>query len=84
MRRPNDVRIPSPDGIGTFSRPLPALAQPGWVLSHQKISDTQGGFTGRLDNVDWFGKSVASLGDLDGDGAIDTLDIEGFLSLLFP
>ena len=61
-----------------------AGAQPGWVLSRPKISDTQGDFTGRLDNVDWFGKSVASLGDLDGDGAIDALDIEGFLSLLFP
>ncbi|MCH8345154.1 MAG: FG-GAP repeat protein [Planctomycetes bacterium] len=36
----------------------PALAQPGWVLSHQKISDTQGGFTG-------------TLGDLDGDGVGD-------------
>ncbi len=27
---------------------------PGWVLSHQKISDTEGGFTGTLDNTDWF------------------------------
>ena len=29
----------------------PVQAQPGWVLSHQKISDTQGGFTGTLDNA---------------------------------
>ncbi len=49
----------------------PAAAQPGRVLSHQKISDTQGGFTGILDDVDFFGYSVASLGDLDGDGVID-------------
>ncbi len=49
----------------------PAAAQPGWVLSHQKISDTEGGFTGTLDNGDWFGGSVASLGDLDGDGVGD-------------
>ena len=48
-----------------------AQAQPGWVLSHQKISDTQGGFTGILDNEDFFGYSVASLGDLDGDGVGD-------------
>ncbi len=48
-----------------------ALAQPGWVLSHQKISDTEGGFTGILDDGDWFGWSVASLGDLDGDGVDD-------------
>ncbi|MEE9293386.1 MAG: integrin alpha, partial [Phycisphaerae bacterium] len=48
-----------------------AQAQPGWVQSHQKISDTQGGFKGILDNSDQFGTSVASLGDLDGDGIGD-------------
>ncbi len=48
-----------------------AQAQPGWVLSHQKISDTQGGFTGILDNEDRFGFSQASLGDLDGNGVGD-------------
>ena len=45
-----------------------ANAQPGTILSHQKISDTQGGFTGTLDNDDRFGISASSLGDLDGDG----------------
>ncbi|MCZ6810937.1 MAG: hypothetical protein O7D97_02940, partial [Planctomycetota bacterium] len=40
----------------------------GTVKSHQKISDTQGGFTGILDDSDLFGISVGSLGDLDGDG----------------
>ena len=49
----------------------PAVAQPGWALSHQKISDTEGGFTGILDDIDLFGWSVASLGDLDGDGVGD-------------
>ncbi len=44
---------------------------PGWVLSHQKISDTDGGFTGILVNFDWLGTSMASLGDLDGDGVGD-------------
>ena len=39
----------------------------GTVKSHQKISDTEGGFTGKLDDGDHFGRSVASLGDLDGD-----------------
>ncbi|MEE9296259.1 MAG: hypothetical protein V3W34_15035 [Phycisphaerae bacterium] len=48
-----------------------AQAQPGWVLSHQKISDTQGGFTGILDDLDFFGSDAASLGDLDGDGVGD-------------
>ena len=46
-------------------------AQPGTVLSHQKISDTAGGFTGILDDDDQFGRSVAGLGDLDGDGIQD-------------
>ena len=49
----------------------PAAAQPGWVLSHQKISDTQGGFTGTLDDGDRFGDSVALLGDHNGDGVGD-------------
>ena len=43
----------------------------GTVKFHQKISDTQGGFTGTLDDNDRFGISVASLGDLDGDGVGD-------------
>jgi hypothetical protein len=49
----------------------PAAAQPGWVLSQQKISDTEGGFTGILDDYDKFGVTVSSLGDLDGDGVGD-------------
>ena len=49
----------------------PAAAQPGWALSHQKISATEGGFTGTLDNSDLFGFSATSLGDLDGDGVGD-------------
>jgi hypothetical protein len=53
-----------------FAAPA-ALAQPGWVLSHQKISDTEGGFNGILDDDDRFGVSVAALGDLDGDGVGD-------------
>jgi len=43
----------------------------GTVKSHQKISDIQGNFTGTLDNSDFFGLSVASLGDLDGDNIVD-------------
>ena len=40
----------------------------GTVKSHQKISDTQGNFTGTLDDADYFGISVANIGDLNGDG----------------
>jgi len=43
----------------------------GTVKSHQKISDTQGNFTGDLDDYDFFGSSVVSLGDVDGDGVND-------------
>ena len=43
----------------------------GTVLSHQKISSTEGGFTGTLDDTDFFGVSVAGVGDLDGDGVED-------------
>ena len=43
----------------------------GTVKSHQKISDTEGGFVGVLDNDDLFGVSAESLGDLDGDGVSD-------------
>jgi cysteine-rich repeat protein len=43
----------------------------GTVKSHQKISDTAGGFTGILEDFDLFGESIASLGDLDGDGVGD-------------
>ena len=50
---------------------IEARAADGEVLSHQKISDTQGNFTGTLDNTDVFGNSVALLGDLDGDNVDD-------------
>ncbi len=57
--------------VQALSAVVPAQAQPGTVLSHQKISDTQGDFMGILDDADLFGGSVASLGDLDGDGVGD-------------
>ncbi len=43
----------------------------GTVKSHQKISHTEGGFAGALDDGDVFGVGVASLGDLDADGVVD-------------
>jgi hypothetical protein len=43
----------------------------GTVASHAKISDTSGGFTGGLADGDWFGSSVAALGDLDDDGVTE-------------
>ena len=47
------------------------LNEDGTIKSYQKISDTEGGFTGTIDNTDYFGISVCSLGDLDGDGNTD-------------
>ena len=41
------------------------------VKSHQKISDTEGGFTGILGNDCKFGSSLGALGDMDGDGVED-------------
>ena len=61
-----------------LSAVAPALAQPGTVLAHEKISDSDGGSTGWLDDSDLFGYSVASLGDLDGDG-IDDLAVGAIL-----
>jgi len=46
-----------------------AWSQTGSVLSGQKISDTQGNFAEPMSNLDEFGGSIASLGDLDGAGA---------------
>ncbi len=43
----------------------------GTVKGHQKISATNGGFSGSLDNGDSFGSTIAALGDLDGDGKTD-------------
>jgi hypothetical protein len=43
----------------------------GSVSSHGKISATAGNFTGDLAAYDRFGTSLASLGDLDGDGVTD-------------
>ena len=60
------------DGAGTCEHFDDGIsACPGKVKSHQKISATQGGFTGVLDRFDVFGISVAGLADLDGDGVGD-------------
>ena len=48
-----------------------AAAQSWRLKSWQKISETQGGFGGVLDVQDYFGWSMATLGDLDGDGVPD-------------
>lgn len=41
------------------------------VNSFQKISELEGGFNETLDEGDFFGSSVANIGDLNGDGFVD-------------
>jgi len=53
----------------------------GTVKAHQKISDTEGGFSGVLDDSDAFGYSAAALGDLDGDGCSAACEIEDRIDL---
>jgi PKD repeat protein len=43
----------------------------GTVKAQQKISSTEGGFGGQLDNGDEFGRALARIGDLDGDGVTE-------------
>jgi hypothetical protein len=43
------------------------------VITKSTISDSSGGFTGSLVAGQWFGKSLASIADLDGDGVDDLL-----------
>jgi hypothetical protein len=45
----------------------------GTVGSFQKISDTEGGFSGYLGDGDQFGSGVANIGDVDGDGVTDVV-----------
>ena len=47
------------------------LNEDGTVEDHQKISSTEGGFYGTLDDDDNFGGTPALLGDLDGDEVPD-------------
>jgi len=56
--------------VGTVT-PLLAIPSDGTVKSFQKISQTQGGFSGTLGASDFFGRDVENIGDLDGDGVND-------------
>ena len=50
-----------------------SIDQTGTITSYQKISATQGGFLGELDISDWFGHSLSSAGDIDGNGIPDLI-----------
>ncbi len=57
--------------IATMLSTRPVQAQSVRVTSFQKISDTEGGFTGTLRSLDLFGTDVVNIGDLDHDGVPD-------------
>jgi len=58
-------------GFGRGAVYIVTLDTDGSVLGADKISNTSGGLSASLQNGDWFGWSVCSLGDLDGDGTGD-------------
>ena len=75
-----DLAVGDPrEGVGNVYVLL--LNQDGTVKALQRIGRNQGGFTGDIGLLDEFGKSVAGLGDVDGDGVPDlaagTLDVSG-------
>jgi len=53
------------------------LNEDGTVKKHQKISDTKGNFEGEIESLDYFGRDIDDIGDLDGDG-INELAIGAF------
>ncbi len=66
--------------VGTLDSSVVALQGAVWIVflnadgtvnGQQKISATEGGFTGMLDKSDFFGAAVATVGDLDGDSVPD-------------
>ena len=63
------LALPAGALVAARRRRLSAYA--GAVSAYVRIGDGAGGLTGPLDNNDCFGVSVASLGDLDGDGVAD-------------
>ncbi|MCP4962437.1 MAG: hypothetical protein GY925_24600, partial [Actinomycetia bacterium] len=68
---PRDALDSDRDGEPDYLDLPITIASGGTVGAEQKISDITGGFTGPLDDYDWFGASTASIGDLDGDGIVD-------------
>ena len=70
-----DLAVGSPfdehGGVQTGALWVLFIESTGMVKFHQKISSQAGDFTGYLDDGDFFGFSVAAVGDLDGDDIPD-------------
>ena len=58
-------------GVNRGAIYLLCMSRDGSVREQRKISDTQGNFQGVLEDFDEFGRSIATLGDLDGNGVVD-------------
>jgi len=58
-------------GVNRGAIYLLMLNSDGTVKAEHKISDTQGDFHGGLEDLDEFGRAIANLGDLNGDGVVD-------------
>jgi len=69
-----DVAITSNANDGGINRGavwILFLNSDGTVKAEQKITEGMGGFTGSLDDSDFFGQALGTVGDLDGDGVVD-------------
>lgn len=60
-------------GMNRGSFYLLLLNADGTVKDWHKVSDTEGGFTGELDDGDFFGFQIAVVDDLDGNGTKDVI-----------
>jgi PKD domain-containing protein/FG-GAP repeat protein len=81
-------------GVNRGAIYLLCLRPDGTVREQFKISDTAGDFQGVLEDLDEFGRSIACLGDLDGNGVVDLavgstgdddggVDLKGAVWILF-
>jgi FG-GAP repeat protein len=70
-----DVAVGAPQddarGVGSGEVWILFLRADGSVKADRRIAEGSGGFGGSLGVLDGFGRSLASLGDLDGDGVVD-------------
>ena len=69
---PSYPPTPAPTAVPTTPLPSPVPSfEPTWQTPPRKLSNFRGNFPYALASDDWFGRSLASLGDLDGDGVVD-------------
>ena len=67
LRLSRYIMLPATTLLALMTFYILLLNADGTVKAEQKISDTAGGLATTLDDFDRFGRSVAGIGDLDGD-----------------